>query len=73
MDETPKLVALPIVQIIHDAVMPPKRQLVDDDLDAVYPIVEMFHSVQGEGFHAGTAAATSRARGVTPSSTSGPT
>jgi len=54
MDDTVELQALPVVQIIDDAVMPPKRAKGVDDLDSVYPIVEIFHSVQGEGYHAGT-------------------
>ena len=54
MDDAVELQALPVVQIIDDAVMPPKRAKGVDDLDSVYPIVEIFHSVQGEGYHAGT-------------------
>ena len=38
MDDTVELQALPIVQVIDDAVMPPKRAEVTDDLEAVYPL-----------------------------------
>ena len=52
-DDTPKLVALPLVQIIDESVIPEQGPREDDPLDQVFPIVEMFHSVQGEGHHAG--------------------
>jgi organic radical activating enzyme len=52
-DSTPELVALPLVQIIDESVIPEQSPRQEDPLDQVFPIVEMFHSVQGEGYHAG--------------------
>jgi len=55
------------------------------DLEQIFPIVEIFHSIQGEGHHTGassvfirfcssdSADATSGARGATPNSTNGMT
>ncbi|MBS72528.1 MAG: 7-carboxy-7-deazaguanine synthase [Thermoplasmata archaeon] len=53
--ETPELVALPLVPIIDESIIPDKYPNDDDDpLNNKFPVVEIFHSVQGEGYHVGT-------------------
>ena len=52
-EKTPELIALPLVPIIDESIIPNKTPTTEDPLDQVFPIVEMFYSVQGEGFHAG--------------------
>lgn len=52
-DETPQLIALPLVQIIDESIIPEKSPAPKDPLDQQFPIVEIFYSVQGEGFHTG--------------------
>lgn len=52
-DETPELIALPLVPIIDESIIPEKAPTPNDPLDQQYPIVEIFYSVQGEGYHTG--------------------
>ncbi len=52
-DETPRLIALPLVQIIDESIIPEKGPTREDPMDQEFPIVEMFYSVQGEGYHTG--------------------
>ena len=52
-DKTPELIALPLVPIIDESIIPEKAPTPNDPLDQQYPIVEIFYSVQGEGFHTG--------------------
>jgi len=52
-DETPRLIALPLVPIIDESIIPDKVPVPNDPLDQQFPIVEMFYSVQGEGYHTG--------------------
>ena len=55
VDETRELVALPIVPIIDESIIPEKGPSNDDPLEHQFPVVEMFHSIQGEGYHSGKA------------------
>ena len=52
-DDTRELVALPIVPIIDESIIPEKGPNNDDPLEHQFPVVEMFHSIQGEGYHSG--------------------
>jgi organic radical activating enzyme len=52
-DETRELVAVPIVPIIDESLIPKKGHKSEDPLDQEFPVVEMFYSIQGEGFHVG--------------------
>jgi organic radical activating enzyme len=52
-DETPQLIALPLVPFIDVSIIPEKSPSPSDPLDQQFPIVEIFYSVQGEGFHTG--------------------
>tara|TARA_B100001750_G_C15512048_1_gene604350 strand:+ start:1644 stop:2342 length:699 start_codon:yes stop_codon:yes gene_type:complete len=53
VDETTELIALPIVPIIDESIIPEKGPTNNDPLEHQFPIVEMFYSIQGEGFHSG--------------------
>tara|TARA_B110000116_G_C16688576_1_gene514116 strand:- start:145 stop:843 length:699 start_codon:yes stop_codon:yes gene_type:complete len=52
-NNTPQLIALPLVPIIDESIIPEKSPSPSDPLDQQFPIVEIFYSVQGEGFHTG--------------------
>ena len=52
-DDTRELVALPIVPIIDESIIPEKGPNNDDPLEHQFPVVEMFHSIQGEGYFSG--------------------
>lgn len=55
-DDTIELVALPLVPIIDESIISKDKPQPDDPLNQEFPIVEMFYSIQGEGFHAGAPA-----------------
>ena len=49
--ETPELVALPLVPIIDESIIPHKYPNDDDDpLNNKFPVVEIFHSVQRDWY-----------------------
>ena len=53
VDKTRELVAFPVVPIIDESIIPEKGPHNDDPLEHQFPVVEMFYSIQGEGFHVG--------------------
>ncbi len=52
-DDTPEPVSLQLVQLIDESIIPAQSPKVEDPLDQVFPVVEIFHSIQGEGYYAG--------------------
>lgn len=55
-EQPPELTALPLATIIDESILPPRGVTTDDPLDQEFPVVEMFYSIQGEGYHSGAAA-----------------